>query len=538
MLSKAHYLYRFIAANDEVLYVGITADPGTRILKQHFGGAGHLPFACYQETDSVEIARCESIDEAKIFERFLVNKLSPRYNTAMKNGSVFSFDLSPLKWEIFPMDLGCIREKLAERSTRSAVPAPIFDSKDRSDEVDVECYETDVLDVYVGERRVGSLDRRGVTEYAFSYLPDVPSECAVSLLMPVRNEPWVHRSLHPPFQVSLPEGHLKRKILSISNKREWKISDLNLLSIVGGSMIGRLRFYCRGQSPLVARCEPDITFGVSGGFPKYLDPYWIIKINDDDHPSLVLNEYFGLKLAKRMGLPTPDFQLSDDANRIAIRRFDFDEAGQHLGFEDMCALQALNASDKFAGTVEKVLKTINAYCLDTERAAKSREQFYAQYMACMAIRNGDAHLKNFGLVYSNRKDAMLTPVYDMVSMSVYAPRAQNGDALDAPAMSFEGSKKWFTPTAALKFGRACLVSGAQQKRIGDKLVEAMYATANELSLAADDHPEFRPVAKRMLELWSQGVALHSESLSGDVLRLAGDIATDEPAYKKRQLVRY
>jgi hypothetical protein len=31
----------------------------------------------------------------------------------------------------------------------------------------------------------------------------------------------------------------------------------------------------------------------------------------------------------------------------------------------------------------------------------------------------------------------------MLSMSVYAPTAQNGDALDAPALSFGGVKRWF-----------------------------------------------------------------------------------------------
>ncbi len=80
---------------------------------------------------------------------------------------------------------------------------------------------------------------------------------------------------------------------------------------------------------------------------------------------------------------------------------------------------ALNAGEKFSGSVEKIIKKITEFCpLDQRRAAI--DQFYAQYLVCMAIRNGDAHLKNFGLVYSSTHDVHLSPVFDMLSMSVHA----------------------------------------------------------------------------------------------------------------------
>jgi len=42
-----------------------------------------------------------------------------------------------------------------------------------------------------------------------------------------------------------------------------------------------------------------------------------------------------------------------------------------------------------------------------------------------AIRNGDAHLKNFGVLYDSvRGDAHLPPVYDLVTTTVYLPRDQ------------------------------------------------------------------------------------------------------------------
>jgi serine/threonine-protein kinase HipA len=429
------------------------------------------------------------------------------------------------------------------------------------------------LDVHVNGRLVGELEQVDLTRYIFTYASGTPADQAVSLTMPVRAETWAHRFLHPVFQVSLPEGALRQMLHKRYAKHSPYFGDVELLSTVGSHLVGRVKVTAHG-SPL-APAAPEESLrqllsessqelvdhylgehiqysGVSGGFPKFLAhspidgsgnkstltfDHWIVKLNDDDHDELVLNEFFGLELARRMGLPTPEYQVSDDASRIAIRRFDFDDKGEHLGFEDMCALMGLNASEKFSGTLERVIKTINAFCSPVN-AGRSREQFYSQYLACMAIRNGDAHLKNFGLLYSNLNDARLTPAYDMVSMSVYAPRAQNGDALDTASMSFEGTSKWFTATAAMKFGRLCMLSGAQQKSVGERLVQAMDETYKDIARTAQERPEFRPVGKRMLELWSHGISIHNETLAGDISRAAQHIETDGSTQKSRPRQRY
>lgn len=59
---------------------------------------------------------------------------------------------------------------------------------------------------------------------------------------------------------------------------------------------------------------------------------------------------------------------------------------------------------------------------------------------------GDAHLKNFGLIYNDVETVELAPVYDMLSMAVYAPPLPNSrDANDGMAINFQGSKRWLTP---------------------------------------------------------------------------------------------
>jgi serine/threonine-protein kinase HipA len=289
------------------------------------------------------------------------------------------------------------------------------------------------------------------------------------------------------------------------------------------------------------------TSGVSGGFPKFLAKspstgtpeqrkntlvfdHWIIKSNDDDHPHLILNEYFGLSVAKQMGLPVPEFQLSEDTNRLAIRRFDVLEAGVNLAFEDMCAMLALNAGDKFSGSVEKIVKKITEFCqLDQRKAAL--EQFYGHYLACMAIRNGDAHLKNFGFIYSSANDVRLSPVFDMLSMSVYAPRAQDGDALDAPALSFGGVKRWFVQKNLQEFSERCFIAPKFQAATSARLVSALLSVGQEVVAHTVTHPGFAPTARRMLELWACGCQIHSADAAHQLKALAASLGTTSSVWR-------
>ncbi len=419
------------------------------------------------------------------------------------------------------------------------------------------------LDVYVNHDLVGTLEQVDLNRYVFSYQTHIASSQMVSLLMPVRLESWIHSTLHPVFQVSLPEGALRQMLTKKFAKHFDYFGDMELLSVVGAHLVGRIKLAPYGsplptQSPcedlqtllkssskeMVARfLEDHADFsGVSGGFPKFLAKsphldtpadrkstlifdHWIIKSNDDDHPHLILNEYFGLSVAKQMGLPVPEFQLSEDANRLAIRRFDVLEPGVNLAFEDMCAMLALNAGDKFSGSVEKIIKKIAEFCpLEQRRAAL--EQFYAHYVACMAIRNGDAHLKNFGFVYSSASDVRLSPVFDMLSMSVYAPRAQNGDALDAPALSFGGVKRWFTRKNLKELADRCFVAPKFQVETHTRLVNAMLSVGQDVATQAARYPSFIPTAQRMLVLWSHGIAIHDAAAAQQLKVLATALGLD------------
>jgi serine/threonine-protein kinase HipA len=60
------------------------------------------------------------------------------------------------------------------------------------------------------------------------------------------------------------------------------------------------------------------------------------------------------------------------------------------------------------------------------------------------LQNGDAHLKNFGLLYEDIDSIRLTPAFDVVSTTAYVHS-------DVPALTLLGSKKWRDKTALIKF---------------------------------------------------------------------------------------
>ena len=63
-----------------------------------------------------------------------------------------------------------------------------------------------------------------------------------------------------------------------------------------------------------------------------------------------------------------------------------------------------------------------------------------------ALRNGDAHLKNFGIVYDDvLGEARLAPVYDLVTTSVYLPK-------DSMALTLNGPTRWASAKDLQRFG--------------------------------------------------------------------------------------
>ena len=116
-----------------------------------------------------------------------------------------------------------------------------------------------------------------------------------------------------------------------------------------------------------------------------------------------------------------------------------------------------------------------------------------------ALRNGDAHLKNFGIVYDDvQGEARLAPVYDLVTTSVYLPK-------DSMALTLNGTTKWASPKELQRLGETRLgASPARVREVLERIDAGIAATTTELRAYLKEHAEFEEIGNRMLHEWEQG----------------------------------
>lgn len=390
------------------------------------------------------------------------------------------------------------------------------------------------LVVWAADHQAGLLDRSGdQSRYVFTCDPAAETPGAqVSLTMPVRLESWLSRDLHPIFQMNLPEGALldavRRAIAKLAGE-----DDLTILRVTGGNQVGRNRFSLVGEdAPGIVETKesldellsyPDtvelfqelvtkyaLRSGVSGVQPKVLLEAtdrgtatvgnYIVKSWGADYPQLAANEFFCMTAAKRAGLPVPEFHLAENGGLFVMKRFDVAADGAPIGFEDMCCLQALGTNQKYSSSYERVAKSIRDF-VSTEFRPAAREQFFATLVLSNIVRNGDAHLKNFGVLYDQPGATVrLAPVYDVVTTTAYISK-------DVPALTLAGTKKWWSVKMLEQFAVVHLaLTAGKVGQIIEEVAEAVAGTRGMLSTYTKDHPEFRKAGEAMLAAWESGLA--------------------------------
>ena len=293
------------------------------------------------------------------------------------------------------------------------------------------------------------------SRYIFNY-GKVGNIAAVSLTMPVREESYSNGELMGVFAMNRPEGYL-RYIIEERLKRLGAPSDMFLLYLAGSNQIGRLTYALPGEdmpqsagehlkdllsSPsgaLFKRLVDQYALGsgISGIQPKALVPIVndgsantpaehtvmplktvIVKAEGDDYPGLARNEFFCMSVAKEAGFDVPQFWLSDDGLLFLMSRFDRMPDGTALGFEDMAVLTGRTDKSKYEGSYEMIARAVETFTGD-DSVKQLRRLFERVALSCW-LRDGDAHLKNFGILYEQPAAARrLAPIYDVVCTDVY-----------------------------------------------------------------------------------------------------------------------
>jgi serine/threonine-protein kinase HipA len=117
-----------------------------------------------------------------------------------------------------------------------------------------------------------------------------------------------------------------------------------------------------------------------------------------------------------------------------------------------------------------------------------------------ALRNGDAHLKNFALTY-DRVDgpSRLAPVYDLVTTRAYLPT-------DAMALTLEGSTRWPDAKRLMRLGQLrAELSPASVTQIFEATADAM-SDAWKPAAAYFANCTEPGVGERMKSAWEDGMA--------------------------------
>ena len=430
------------------------------------------------------------------------------------------------------------------------------------------------LNVFVNKRKIGTLEEISPDPLGnnpnprilFEYIDDADPSDRISLLMPVSNKRFIYHEIPPIFDMILPEGKRRASISQLA--KITRIDDMGLLSLVGYNTIGRNQI-CKGNN---IAAIPEINIdefkccndgqklfqelllksgfhsGVAGIQPKVLvsksnkedkirtinTSTHIIKSFDmDDFPWLTVNEFFCLRAAKMAGIDVPEFTLSNDGYLLAIERFDLkdEKNGIHFGFEEILSLLGRKSGDKYIGSVEEIVNCIDDH-IDISRSIQSLHSVFRQTVFNTLIGNGDAHLKNFGLLY-DEKSVRLSPAYDIVCTKAYIKN-------DIPALALEYnnfSKKWWSKDELIKFGeKHCYMTSENVDSIYTQALLAMKSVINDINKYINDHPEFSAIGKEIISIWQVSICDQSTLLVDEVgvmvsARIEGEGAGDEDETK-------
>ena len=185
---------------------------------------------------------------------------------------------------------------------------------------------------------------------------------------------------------------------------------------------------------------------------------WIVKLPSARYKAVPENEFVMLELARRAGISVPEDKLVDvasikglpeqahtvESKALAVKRFDRLPDGKPVHMEDFAQVFGEFPHDKY-----KFHSYANiAAVLWAEIGEEAVIEFVRRLVFSVVIGNADMHLKNWSILYPDRRTPALSPGYDFVATLPYIP----GDTL---ALSFGDSRS------------LCEITPGQMRRFAD-----------------------------------------------------------------------
>ena len=227
----------------------------------------------------------------------------------------------------------------------------------------------------------------------------------------------------------------------------WALSARNRTEAVQIDVRGvAQKFSLAGIQMKFSTVRRDGRYNISAGLGT---DNWIVKTPSTVHRNVPENEYSAMKLAEAIGVDIPgitlisldtldnlpSIRLPDEAQAYAIRRFDR-SAQARIHTEDFAQVFEFFAHDKYGkANYEQVANALYRYGAG---GLADIQQMARRLLANILLANGDAHLKNWTLIYPDAVNPKLAPAYDIVSTLPYVP-GETGIALNLGRQ-----KKWYS----------------------------------------------------------------------------------------------
>lgn len=333
----------------------------------------------------------------------------------------------------------------------------------------------------------------------------------------------------PPFFSNLlPEGHLRDYLAAIAGMKSQR--EFFLLWILGQDLPGAVRIEpADGHSlpPTVEKQmnqeemrEHDILrFSLAGVQLKFsavmestggltipaqgIGGAWILKLPSSRFQNVPENEYSMMMLAKKIGIDVPDVDLIslDKINGLPremarlggdayiVRRFDRNTKGAAVHIEDFAQVFNVFPDKKYNQASYRNIAEV----LWIETGEKGIAEYVRRLVFNTLIGNADMHLKNWSLIYPDKRTAELAPSYDFVSTIPYL-------ADDSMALKYVKTKKM----SGLTFDELAYL--AVKARLPEKLViDTAQETVNQFKEIWLSEQTHLPLSKETIESISRHV---------------------------------
>ena len=180
---------------------------------------------------------------------------------------------------------------------------------------------------------------------------------------------------------------------------------------------------------------------------------WIVKTPSTKHKNVPLNEFTAMTLASVAGVDVPEIKLveldkldnlptinlPDEKLAFAIKRFDRSN-NQRIHMEDFAQVLVKYPHEKYkSASYEQIAKILYNYSGD---GLADTQQFARRLLVNILLANGDAHIKNWSLLYLDKITPRLSPAYDIVTTSVYIENEKQY------ALNLGKTKEWYEVTYA------------------------------------------------------------------------------------------